>query len=82
MGNYWGRQPFKLVGLIHNDGLHYASIFAKKYDTLIWYSFVVMVRVRYGGTLFELKIPDSSHMAPDFCMQRRKTAEAEAKCVN
>ena len=31
--------------------------------------------VRYVGTLFELKIPDFSHIAPDFCMQRQKTAK-------
>ena len=58
----------------------YASIFAKKYGTLVWYAFFVMVRVRYVffvivgvryvGTLFKLKIPDFSHVAPDFCMQR------------
>ena len=30
------------------------------------YAFFVMVRVRYVGTLFELKIPDFSHIAPDF----------------
>ena len=34
------------------------------------YVFFVMVRVRYVGTLFELKIPDVSHIAPAFCMQR------------
>ena len=44
--------------------------------------FFVMVRVRYVGTLFELKIPDFSHVASDFFMQRLKTAEADAKCVN
>ena len=42
----------------------------------------MMVRVRYVGTLFEVKIPDFSHTAPDFCLQRQKTAEADAKCVN
>ena len=72
--------------------VRYASIFAKKYGTLFlqWYgygalvryAFFVMVRVRYGGTLFELKITDFSHNAPDFCMQRQKSAEADAKCVN
>ena len=41
-----------------------------------------MVRVRYVGTLFELKIPDFLLIAPAFCMQRQKTAEAEIKCVN
>ena len=29
-----------------------------------------------------LKTPDFSHIAPAFCMQRQKTAEADAKCVN
>ena len=41
-----------------------------------------MVRVQYVGTLFELKNPDFSHIAPVFCMQRQKTAEADAKRVN
>ena len=31
--------------------IRYASIFAKKYGTLIWYAFFVMVRVRYVGTV-------------------------------
>ena len=66
--------------------VRYASIFAKKYGTLVRYAFFVMVRVRYVGTvrfffvmvrvwyvgtLFEFKIPDFSHVAPDFCMQRQ-----------
>ena len=46
------------------------------------YAFFVMVRVRYVGTWFELKIPDFSHIEPAFCMQRQKTAKAEVKCVN
>ena len=50
--------------------------------TLVRYAFFVMVRVRYVGTLFELKIPDFLHIAPAFCMLRQKTAEAEVKCVN
>ena len=72
--------------------VRYASIFAKRYGTLVRYAFFVMervryaffvmVRVRYVGTLFELKIPDFSHIAPAFCMQTQKTAEAEVKCVN
>ena len=72
--------------------LRYASIFDKKYGTLVRYAFFVMVRVRYVffvmvrvqfvGTLFELKIPHFSHIAPVFCMQRKKTAEADDKCVN
>ena len=33
--------------------VRYASIFPKKYDTLVQYAFFVMVRVRYFGTLFE-----------------------------
>ena len=44
--------------------------------------FFVMVRVRYIGTWFELKIPDFLHIAPAFCMQGQKTAKAEVKCVN
>ena len=40
------------------------------------------LRVRYVGTLFELKIPDFSHIAPAFCIQRQKTAETDAKCLN
>ena len=48
--------------------IQYASISAKKYDTLVWYVFFVMVQ--YVGTLFELKIPDFSLVAPDFCMHR------------
>ena len=48
--------------------VRYASIFAKKYGTLVQYAF--FVRVRYVGKLFELKIPDFSHVASDFCMQR------------
>ena len=85
----------------HNQGwqygtVRYASIFAKRYGTLVRYAFFVMVRVRYVGTvrlfvmvrvryvgtLFELKIPDFSYIAPDFCMQRQKTAKSDAKCVN
>ena len=62
--------------------VRYASIFAKKYGRLVRYAVFVMVQVRYGGSLFELKIPDFSHIAPDFCMQRRTTAEADVKCVN
>ena len=46
------------------------------------YVFFVMVRVQNVGTPFELKIPDFSHIAPALCMQRQKTAEADAKCVN
>ena len=46
------------------------------------YAFFVMVRVRYVGTLFGLKIPDFSQIAPAFCVQRQKTAEADVKCVN
>ena len=33
--------------------IRYASIFAKKYGTLVRYAFFVMVRVRYVGTLFQ-----------------------------
>ena len=69
-----------------------ASILTTKYGTLVGYAFFVMVRVWYAffemvrernvGALFELKIPDFSHIAPAFCMQRQKTAKADAKCVN
>ena len=58
------------------------QFFAKRYGTVVRYVFFVMVRVRYVGTLSELKITEFSHIAPDFCMQRQKTAEADAKCVN
>ena len=71
------RMAVRYVGIVR-----YASIFAKKYGTLVRYTFFTMVRVRYVGTLFELKIPDFSHIATDFCVQRQKTAEADANCVN
>ena len=53
-------------------------------STVRWYDmpFFVMVRVRYVGTLFELKILDFLHIEPAFCTQRQKTVEADAKCVN
>ena len=53
-------------------------------STARWYGtpFFEKVGVRYVGTLFELKTPDFLHIAPAFCMQRQKTAEADAKCVN
>ena len=50
--------------------------------TLIRYALFEKVRVRYVGTMFELKIPDFSHIASAFCMQRQKTAEGDVKCVN
>ena len=62
--------------------VRYASIFVKKYGTLVRYAFIAKVRVRYVGTLFELKIPDFSHIAPAFCTQKQKTAETDAKCMN
>ena len=62
--------------------VRYASIFAKKYGTLVRYAFFVMVRVRYVGSLLELKISDFWYIAPNYCMQSRKTAETDAKCVN
>ena len=81
---------FSLSG-ISNDGstvqygtlVRYASIFAKKYGTLVWYVFFVIVRVRYAlfekaryvGTLF----PDFLHIALAFCMQGQKTVETDAK---
>ena len=52
--------------------VRYASIFAKKYDTLVRYAFFVMVRVRYVGTLLELKISDFSYIAPNDCIQSQK----------
>ena len=62
--------------------VRYASIFAKKYGTLVRYALFVMVRVRYAffvkvrvryvGTLFELKTPDFSHIAPAFFVNRGK----------
>ena len=69
----------------YGPGRWYGTVrlnFAKRYGTLVRYAFFVMVRVRCVGTLFELKIPDFLHIAPAFCMQRQKTAEAEVKCVN
>ena len=48
----------------------------------VWYAFFVKVRVRYVGTLFELKTPDFSQIALGFCVQRQKTAETDAKRVN
>ena len=93
-----GQTGFQNSKLVIKDGstVRYASIFAKRYGTLVRYAFFVMVRVRYVGTvrlfvmvrvryvstLFELKIPDFSYIAPDFCMQRQKTAKSDAKCVN
>ena len=76
--------------------VRYASIFAKKDGTLVRYDFFVMVRVRYVGTVrlfcngsgtvrwyaVWIKNIDFSHIGPDFCMQRQKTTEADAKCVN
>ena len=56
--------------------VRYASIFSEKYGALVRYAFFVMVRVRYVGALFELKITDFSHIVKAFCMQRQKTAEA------
>ena len=55
---------------------------AVRYGTLVRNAFLVKVRVRYVGTLFELKIPDFSHIAPAFCIQRQQTAETDAKCLN
>ena len=74
--------------------VRYASFFfAKKYGTLFlqWYgygnlvryAFVVMVRVRYVDTLFELKIPDFLHIVPAFCMQwQRQLKPTLTKCVD
>ena len=57
-------------------------VFANKYGTLVRYAFSVKVRVRYVGTLFELKIPNFSHFATAFYIQRQKTAETDAKGLN
>ena len=43
-----------------------------RYGTLVRYAFFVKVRVRYVGTLFELKIPDFSHISLAFCIVRQK----------
>ena len=55
---------------------------AAKDGSTVRYAFFVMVRVRYVGTLFELKIPDFSVIVKAFCMYIQKTPEADAKCVN
>ena len=60
---------------VYVDTVRCASIFARKYGTLVRYAFFVMVQVRYGGTLFEMKISDFSHIASDFCMQRQGLRE-------
>ena len=62
--------------------IQYASVFAKKYGTLVRYAFFIMVWVLYVGTLFELKIPDFLRIAPNFCTLRQETVAADAKCVN
>ena len=88
---------FHIFLLNTKDGstVRYASIFAKRYGALVRYAWFVMVWVRYVGTVrlfvmvlvryvgtwFELKIPDFSHIARAFCMQKQKTAKAEVKCV-
>ena len=36
----------------------------------------------FSGIRSVLKISDFSRIAPAFCMQRQKTAEADIKCVN
>ena len=60
------------------------ALFCDGTGTVCWYGtpFFVKVRVRYVGTLFEFKIPDFSHIAPAFCIQRPKTAKTEAKGLN
>ena len=52
------------------------------YDTLLRYASTAMVRVRCVGTLFGLKILDFLDIVPAFCIQRQRTAEADAKRVN
>ena len=76
---YNGKRVDKRSGgliLRHEQGwqctVRYTSIFDKKYGTLVRYAFFVKVRARYVGKLFELKIPDFSHIAPDFCLQKQK----------
>ena len=78
----FGMQGWQYGTVRYVGTVRYASIFVKKYDTLVRYAFFVMVWVRYVGRLFELKMPDFLHIAPDFCMQRQKIAAADAKCVN
>ena len=71
-GRKWGKSHARMV-------VRYGTPF------LLWYgyAFFVMVRVRYVGTLFELKVPDFSHIVKAFCMRgKRQLAEADAKCVN
>ena len=81
-------QNYSIFVVVFKDGnmvRRYGTVrlnFAKKYVTLVQYAFFVKVRVRYVGTLFELKVQDFSHNAPAFCIQRQKTAETDAKCVN
>ena len=58
----------------------YGTFFCNGTGT-VRYAFFAKVRVRYVGTLFELKIPDFSHIAPVFCTQRQKTVETDVKCV-
>ena len=62
--------------------VRYGSILARKYGTpffvMVRYVFFVIVYIRYVDTLFEIKIPDFSHIAPAFCTQRQKTPEADA----
>ena len=71
----WQYGTVRWYGTVHLN-------FCKKYGTLGRYAFFVKVRVRYVGTIFELKIPDFSHIAPTFCIQRQKTAETDAKYMN
>ena len=62
---WWFQSQLKLRVVKSKDGstVRYTSIFAKKYGTLVWYAFFVMVRVRYAskielkyGTLVRLKV--------------------------
>ena len=66
--NVWKLQTAIINRPMSKDGstVRYASIFPEKYGTLVRYIFFVMVRVRYVDTLFELKTPDFSHIAPVF----------------
>ena len=44
------------------------------------YAFFVMVPVRYVGTLFELIIPDFSHVAPDFVCRGKRQLKLTLMC--
>ena len=82
-----GRQ-YGTVRLNFGSELQYAGtvrLFCNGTSTVAYVGTVLLfvkAQVRYGGTLFELKIPDFSHIAPASCIQRQKTAETDAKYTN